>query len=134
LSTGPAQAASDPTELFNQIRRQHGLGLMETDRKLENAALYQAKRMASHGKMGHSIGWGNGFVARLKQAGIHGAAAENVAVGQRSTEAVYKAWMNSPGHRKNMLDPAFNRYGLAWAAPEAKPNYIYWAMVLGVAQ
>lgn len=129
-----AQAASDPTELFNAIRRQNGLSMMATDPKLEQAALYQAKRMASHGKIGHSIGWGNGFVARLKQAGIRGPAAENVASGQSDTDAVFKAWMNSAGHRKNMLDPVFDRYGLAWATPVNKPHYVYWAMMLGVAQ
>ncbi|MFK4824370.1 CAP domain-containing protein [Paenochrobactrum sp. BZR 588] len=134
LNTSLAQAASDPTELFNSIRRQNGLSQMATDPKLEQAALYQAKRMASHGKIGHSIGWGNGFVARLKQAGIRGPAAENVASGQKDTDAVFKAWMNSAGHRKNMLDPVFDRYGLAWATPENKPHYIYWAMMLGVAQ
>lgn len=134
LQAMPAFAASDPTELFNSIRRKNGLSQMATDPKLEQAALYQAKRMAAHGKIGHNIGWGNGFVARLKQAGIRGPAAENVASGQKNTEAVFQAWMNSPGHRKNMLDPVFNRYGLAWATPENRPNYIYWAMVLGVAQ
>ncbi len=40
--------------------------------------------------------------------------------------------MKSPGHRKNMLDPTFEHYGLAWATPENKPTYIYWAMMLGL--
>ncbi|KAB2701172.1 CAP domain-containing protein [Ochrobactrum sp. Kaboul] len=125
-------SAGDPTGLFNTIRKANGLSLMATDSKLEQAALFQAKRMASYGKIGHSVGWGNGFVARLRQAGIRGPAAENVASGQSSTEAVFDAWMKSPGHRKNMLDPTFSHYGLAWATPENKPNRIYWAMMLGL--
>ncbi|PYE86376.1 CAP domain-containing protein [Phyllobacterium leguminum] len=136
LSAAPlaneAIAAEDPTALFNIIRKQHGLPLLATEPKLEKAALYQAKRMASYDKIGHSVGWGNDFVSRLRQFGIHGPAAENVAAGQRNTAAVFEAWMNSPGHRKNMLDPDFYHYGLAWATPEAKPRYIYWAMELGV--
>ncbi|PWL19212.1 CAP domain-containing protein [Falsochrobactrum shanghaiense] len=127
-----AQAASDPTQLFNRIRKAHGLPLMATDARLEEAALYQARRMASHGKISHSVGWGNGFVARLKKAGIRGPAAENLASGQSDTDAAFDAWMQSPGHRKNMLDPTFAHYGLAWATPEDKPRYIYWAMVLGL--
>ncbi|MBV2142434.1 CAP domain-containing protein [Falsochrobactrum sp. TDYN1] len=129
-----AQAAVevDPTELFNQIRKAHGLPLMATNSRLEQAALYQARRMAGHGKVSHSVGWGNGFVARLKKAGIRGPAAENVASGQTDTRAVFDAWMNSPGHRKNMLDPIFAHYGLAWATPESNPRYIYWAMMLGL--
>lgn len=75
-----AQAAgnNDPTAIFNAIRKANGLPLMATDSRLEQAALYQARRMASYGKIGHSVGWGNGFVSRLKQAGIRGPAAENV--------------------------------------------------------
>ena len=46
--------------------------------------------------------------------------------------AVFDAWMKSSGHRKNMLDPTFEHYGLAWATPENKPTYIYWAMMLGL--
>ena len=124
-------AADDPTTLFNQIRRAHGLGPVATDVRLEEAALYQARRMASFDEIGHSVGWGNGFVARLRKAGIHGPAAENVAAGQPDTRSVFDAWMKSPGHRRNMLDPEFSHYGLAWATPENRPNYIYWAMVLG---
>jgi uncharacterized protein YkwD len=127
-----AHAAGDPTALFNAIRKEHGLPAMATDATLEKAALYQAKRMASYDKIGHSIGWGNDFVSRLRQAGIRGPAAENVAAGQRDTEAVFAAWMKSPGHRKNMLDPEFRHYGLAWATPADKPRYIYWAMMLGL--
>lgn len=126
------QSAGDPTAIFNAIRRANGLSLMATDARLEEAALYQARRMASFGKIGHSVGWGNGFVARLRKAGIRGPAAENVAAGQSDTQAVFDAWMKSPGHRKNMLDPTFSHYGLAWATPEDKPNRIYWAMMLGL--
>ncbi|MBC2884431.1 CAP domain-containing protein [Ochrobactrum sp. CM-21-5] len=129
-----AQAAGndDPTAIFNAIRKANGLSLMATDSRLEQAALFQARRMASHGKVGHSVGWGHGFVSRLRQAGIRGPAAENVAAGQPDTNAVFTAWMKSPGHRKNMLDPVFAHYGLAWATPENKPTYIYWAMMLGL--
>lgn len=127
-----AEASDDPTVLFNAIRSKNGLGALTREPKLEQAALFQARRMASYGKIGHDIGWGNGFVARLRQAGIRGAAAENVAVGQPNTAAVFDAWMKSPGHRRNMLDPVFTRYGLAWATPEANPKRIYWAMLYGV--
>lgn len=132
LSALPAFADDDPTALFNEIRKANGLPSMATDPKLEQAALYQARRMAGYGKIGHSVGWGNGFVARLRKAGIRGPAAENVAAGQPDTRAVFDAWMKSPGHRKNMLDPAFAHYGLAWATPESNPRRIYWAMMLGI--
>lgn len=124
-------AGEDPTRLFNEIRKAHGLPAMKTDKKLEEAALFQARRMAAHQKISHSVGWGHSFGARIKKAGIRGPAAENLASGQTSTKDAFDAWMKSPGHRRNMLDPMFSRYGLAWATPESKPHYIYWAMVLG---
>lgn len=124
-------ATEDPTRLFNEIRKAHGLPDMATDTKLEAAALFQARLMASHQKISHSVGWGNSFGARIKKAGIRGPAAENLAAGQTSTKAAFDAWMKSPGHRRNMLDPIFSRYGLAWATPENKPHYIYWAMIFG---
>ncbi|PRD41229.1 CAP domain-containing protein [Phyllobacterium phragmitis] len=127
-----AEADENPTALFNAIRKRYNLPPVDNDPKLEQAALYQAKRMASRGKVSHSVGWGNGFASRLRQAGVRGPAAENVAAGQRSTADVFDAWMKSAGHRKNMLDPEFRHYGLAWATPEDKPRYIYWAMVLGL--
>lgn len=121
----------DPTRLFNEIRKAHGLPGMTTDKKLEEAALFQARLMASHQKISHSVGWGNSFGARIKKAGIRGPAAENLAAGQTSTKDAFNAWMKSPGHRRNMLDPIFSCYGLAWATPENKPHYIYWAMIFG---
>ncbi|WP_343313554.1 CAP domain-containing protein [Brucella sp. BE17] len=130
-AAGARTFTTDPTVIFNAIRKANGLSPMATDTRLEQAALYQARRMASFGKIGHSVGWGNGFVARLRKAGIRGPAAENVAAGQPDTQAVFDAWMKSPGHRKNMLDPTFGHYGLAWATPEDKSRRIYWAMMLG---
>lgn len=124
--------AEDVAGQVNAIRRGHNLPDMAPDARLEQAALYQAKLMARHGKIGHSIGWGNGFSGRLKQAGIRGPAAENVASGQKDVSAALAAWMNSSGHRRNLLDPVFTRYGLAWAAQEDKPHYLYWAMLYGV--
>lgn len=123
--------ASENTALINKIRAANNLPLLQSEQKLQQAALSQAQLMARHSKMGHSIGWGNGFAARLKKAGIRGVAAENVAVGQKTVAAVLSAWMNSAGHRKNLLDPSFTRYGLAYASPATKPDYRYWALILG---
>ena len=127
-----AFAAEDINELVNKVRRQYGAPPMQPEEKLEKAALYQARLMAKHGKIGHSIGWGNSFGGRLKQAGIRGPAAENVASGQKDVPDALTAWLNSAGHRKNLLDPLFTRYGLAYAARAEKPHYLYWAMLYGI--
>lgn len=132
LTVSDVQAEVGPTELVNNLRRQNNVPAMFPDDRLESAALYQARLMAKHGKIGHSIGWGNTFTGRLKQAGIRGPAGENVASGQKDVADVLAAWMKSVGHRKNLLDPVFTRYGLSSAISADKPNYRYWAMLYGI--
>ncbi len=132
LPLSDAFAEEDVAAMVNKVRRQYGAPPMMPEAKLEQAALHQAQLMAKHGKIGHSIGWGNSFGGRLKQAGIRGPAAENVASGQKDVPDALNAWLNSAGHRKNLLDPIFTRYGLAYAARADKPHYLYWAMLYGV--
>jgi uncharacterized protein YkwD len=127
-----AESAETITAMVNALRKQNGAPPLTADARLEKAALYQAKLMAKAGKIGHNIGWGNTFTGRLRQAGIRGPAAENVASGQPDVAAVLKAWMNSAGHRRNLLDPVFTRYGLSYAVRDEKPNYRYWAMLYGI--
>ena len=50
--------------------------------------------------------------------------AENIAMGQQSTEEVIDAWMRSPGHRANMLNGGFRRIGVA--AYRTPRDVIYW--------
>lgn len=132
LSASPLQEQAETA--LNRIRREYNLPLMRPDQKLEKAAIYQAKRMADADKMSHSVGWLNGFGARVKKAGIRGPAAENVAVGQPDIATVFRMWMESKGHRVNMLDKEFNAFGLAVAAPRSHPRRNYWALMLGIDQ
>ncbi len=132
LGASDAFAETDVTAQVNRLRKQYNVPPLEPDERLDSAALYQAKLMAKNGKIGHNIGWGNTFTGRLKQAGIRGPAAENVASGQKDVAAVLNAWLNSAGHRRNLLDPLFTRYGLAYASRDDKPHYLYWAMLYGV--
>ncbi len=132
LAASPLQEQAETA--LNHIRRQYDLDLMQYDPKLEKAALYQANRMADADKMSHSVGWFNGFGARVKKAGIRGPAAENIAVGQPDIATVFRMWMDSKGHRMNMLDKEFNAFGLAVVAPRSNPRRKYWALMLGVDQ
>lgn len=110
------------------IRAQNGLPPLSADSRLERAAAQQAGFMASAGDMDHSTGWGKGFSRRMKQNDIAGPAAENVAYGAMTPQKLFSMWMDSSGHRRNMLDPRFGRYGLA-AAEDGKGRR-YWALVL----
>src|SRR5262245_34072521 len=112
-----------------QIRVSHGLPALAYDAKLESAALEQALYMARSGRMAHTTGSGRDFVSRIRSKGITTVAAENVAYGDLDLSKVFAMWMNSQGHRQNMLNPQFSRFGLAYVS-EAGSSRRYWALVV----
>ena len=130
LTPVSAGAANQKSVLnaVNSIRIQFSLPPLQLHPSLQQAAQDQAKLMAQTGKMAHKVKRGEGFKARLKRVGYRGLAAENIARGQRSLGKVLTGWLNSPGHRRNMLHPRMRYFGLA-AAKSGGRNY--WAMVLG---
>ncbi|MCO4318787.1 CAP domain-containing protein [Phyllobacterium sp. 21LDTY02-6] len=113
------------------VRSGNGLESMSPDSRLEQAALQQAIYMASRGRMTHTTGWGRDFATRVGGNGIDGAAAENIAMGRMGIDRLFAMWMASPPHRRNMLDPRFRHYGLAYAEAANGSSERYWALVLG---
>ncbi len=113
------------------IRASAGLEPLVPDRQLEQAALQQSGYMARGGRMTHSTGWGKGFALRVKGNGIAGAAAENIAEGRFDQQKLFDIWMHSAGHRRNMLDPRFTRFGLAYVRDGRDSSRRYWSLVLG---
>ncbi|MET2827464.1 CAP domain-containing protein [Mesorhizobium shangrilense] len=126
-----AGASSSAAATLAGIRTAGGLGPLAPDPQLEQAALQQAKYMARSGRMNHTTGWGKDFASRVKDNGITGAAAENIAEGRFDQQKLLDIWMNSPGHRRNMLDPRFTRFGLAYVRDGRDNAVRYWALVLG---
>ena len=127
---GEGVGASASGEVYlATIRREYGLPPLKPDAKLEKAAAQQAGYMARAAEMSHRTGWRKDFRTRMRENGIEGAAAENVAFGVMSPRKLFSMWMDSQGHRRNMLDPRFGHYGLASA--EDGRGRKYWALVLG---
>jgi uncharacterized protein YkwD len=122
-------ASASAEEYLGAIRKEYRLPPLAPDPTLEKSAAQQAGYMAGAGKMAHRTGWGKDFTSRMRDNGVRGAAAENVAYGQTSAKEVLSGWMTSKGHRRNMLDPAFGHFGLASA--EDGQGRKYWALVLG---
>lgn len=120
--------AQSGEEALRKIRASHGLSSLTPDPTLERAAAQQAAYMAEAGQMEHTTRRGGDFASRVRANGIEGAAAENIAHGRFDAGGLFTAWMNSSGHRRNMLDPRFSRFGLA-SAEDAK-GARYWALVL----
>ena len=110
------------------LRGAQGLSALVPDSLLEDAARQQAGYMAFAGKMDHTAMRGRDFVSRMKASKVPAPAAENLAHGRMDLDRLFQMWMDSDGHRRNMLDPRFSRYGLAWAADQDGRRY--WALVL----
>lgn len=116
VSNEPVQATSAFTSGINSFRASQGLGPLQQSPTLTRAATLHAKDMVARGYFSHkSPGGPNGddLMDRARAAGCATRfAAENIAEGQGSEDAVLTSWANSPGHRANMLQPRFNSYGL----------------------
>lgn len=117
-STAPdLRAASEQIfALANQARAQAGVGRLQWDPALAEAALAHCRRMAEEGPIAHRYGGEKDMTGRAAVAGAHfSVIEENVAVGT-STGTIHEAWMHSPGHRANLLSPEVDHVGIAVVA------------------
>lgn len=140
--TGSGTGAYDPVNIsqgeaasaINAIRRQHGLAELSPNGTLLRLAKEQAGLMARHDLLTHEVTKANSFRNRMVKASYGGNAGENLSAGRRDLASALRGWMNSAGHRKNMLNPNHRDFGIAAArvAADRQSRYgIYWALVLG---
>jgi uncharacterized protein YkwD len=102
--------------LANQARAQSGAGKLEWDPALAEAALYHCRMMAYEGPISHRYQGEADLAARASQVGAQfGLIEENVAIGP-SADGIHEEWMNSPGHRTNLLNPEVDHVGIAVVA------------------
>jgi uncharacterized protein YkwD len=106
---------------INAFRAQHGRSALRSDATLTGLAAAHAADMARRESLDH-----NGF---MQSRGPAGARAENVAYGCKDSACTIKQWINSPGHRANMLRGDIGGYGLASAV--SKSGRRYWALEVG---
>jgi uncharacterized protein YkwD len=100
--------------LINIEREERGLPRLIMDEKLAAAARSHAADMSRRKYFSHTSPNGVGMGSRLRKAGAtYTAAGENIAHGQTSAPAVVDAWMNSPGHRRNILHTKYRKVGIA---------------------
>lgn len=113
-------------QAVNRERASDGLPALEYDVDLALAAQRHAEDMAANGYFDHTSQDGRDFSQRATEAGYTGfARGENIAQGQRGAEAVMESWMNSPGHRANILSDGSNQIGVGFAES-------YWVQVFGM--
>lgn len=99
--------------ITNVERTGAGLGPLACDAQMVLAARIHAQDMCDNGYFSHSSQDGRSFGDRMRAQGVmFGAGGENIAQGQRTPQAVHTAWMNSSGHRANIMNSRYNRIGV----------------------
>lgn len=112
----------------NANRRANGQAPLAYNRQLAEAATAHACDMSVNGFFGHNSSNGANVGARVQRAGYrHCLVAENLAWGYPSSQQIISGWMNSPGHRSNMLHPRAQEFGVAVTNGAKGPN---WVLVL----
>ncbi len=119
-------AAANPAQMISDFRLKHGEKRVTLDAALTRIAHDQAQAMAAKDQLDHDV-LGR-FNSRVSPAGA-GRAAENIAYGYDSFPKTLDQWINSSGHRKNLLLPGATRVGVA-SVKSAKTGRMYWAMVI----
>lgn len=132
--TGPVAVAATAAEseyayqvlaIMNQIRAENGLSALTTTQELMNTAQMRAEEITV--SFSHDRPDGSSCFTAFSQNGVsYRAAGENIAAGQNNPQYVMDCWMNSAGHRANILNPAFNHVGIG--CNYSNDYYgIYWA-------
>lgn len=112
----PPQTMADPEinnvhALVNQYRQENGLSTLSLSEELNVAAAIRAKEIREN--FSHTRPDGSKCFSAMDELDIsYGWAGENIALGQRSSDSVMTAWMNSPGHRANILNTHFKKIGV----------------------
>lgn len=114
--------------LVNQQRANNGLPALKLNWEVSRVARYKSQDMIDKKYFDHqSPTYGSPF-NMMENFGIKfSAAGENIAYGQKTPEAVMNSWMNSPGHRSNILNPTYNQIGVG--AAKSSNGTFYWTQM-----
>ena len=109
-------------DLVNQARKQNGLNPLTLNTKLSDIARMKSQDMLDKGYFDHnSPTYGTPFQMMTNNGISYRTAGENIAMGYTTPQAVMTAWMNSSGHRANILNSSFTQIGVGYVA-----NGNYW--------
>ncbi len=123
-----AQAAA-VLKITNAERAKAGCKALSANSTLNNVAQAHSADMAAHNYFSHDSQNGKSPFDRMKDAGYNfRAAGENIAYGQRTATDVMNAWMNSPGHKANILNCTYTQIGIGYALQGSTP---YWTQDFG---
>ncbi|MDX3667269.1 CAP domain-containing protein [Streptomyces europaeiscabiei] len=127
---GLRQTATEVITLTNAERTAAGLPPLSPDPLLTNAAQAHSADMVARAFYAHTSPDGSEPWHRAAAAGsTRRSIGENIACGQRSAAEVVRGWMDSPGHRANILKPGFTHIGVGFAGGGAAGTY--WTQLFG---
>lgn len=114
--------ANEVVRLVNEERAKAGLPALTVDRGAASAAQVRAKEIER--AFSHTRPDGSSFNSALTEAGVNfSGAGENIAYGQNSPEKVMEGWMNSSGHRANILNSSYTSIGVGHYQNASGVNY-----------
>lgn len=114
--------ANEVVRLVNEERAKAGLPALTVDRGAASAAQVRAKEIER--SFSHTRPDGSSFNSALTEAGVNfRGAGENIAYGQNSPEKVMEGWMNSSGHRANILNSSYTSIGVGHYQNASGVNY-----------
>ena len=117
--------AAQVAALVNAARAEYGLSALTVDAKVQQAAQVRARESAQ--SFSHTRPDGSSFSTALTEAGVsYTRSGENIAYGQTTPQQVVQAWMDSAGHRANILDAGFTHIGVGYAVVNGTA---YWAQL-----
>lgn len=117
--------ASQVLVLVNKERAKAGLKALTTTTSLANAGNLRAKEIVSN--FSHTRPNGSSPFTVFNEYNVsYNTAGENIAYGQKTPEAVMNAWMNSPGHKANIMNGKFGKVGIG---VYVKNGTIYWTQL-----
>ena len=115
INDGPDETFEEQVlQLLNRERSRQGLSALTANPLLQEAARNHSADMALQDFFSHTGADGSDFTDRIEDTGfsITGMSGENIAAGYTTPEAVVQGWMDSPGHRENILNPEFTQIGI----------------------
>ncbi|MFG1923645.1 CAP domain-containing protein [Cryptosporangium sp. NPDC048952] len=124
-----ANETEEVVALVNSARAQAGCDPVHADAKLTSAALLHSQDMIARGYFSHNTPDGASPWDRAKESGYEVPTGENIAQGQKTAEAVMDAWMNSEGHRANILNCSSKAIGIGRAIDSG--GTVYWTQMFG---
>ncbi len=119
-------------ELVNNFRAENNLQPVQLNERLNQSAFDHSLDMGTQNYFDHTGLDGSNFSQRAVKSGYEGSpAGENIAAGNFSPDDTFEQWKNSPGHRRNMLNPNHNEMGIGRASVEGSRYRHYWTQVFG---